>query len=103
MPLKELLLEMKREAERVCADGGNRLPDDQLASLTESFERLIGEGLKARPRRDMPEGSARAILLRYEKYFEISRDSTNLSVMRLSRIGYRRISPAPPRPSYPTV
>ncbi len=54
-PLKALLLEMKREVERVGADGGKQLAADQLATLTENYDRLIAEGLKAPPPSDVPE------------------------------------------------
>jgi len=48
-PFKELLLEMKAEVERACAEGGRRLTDERLAGLTESYDRLIAEGLEAQP------------------------------------------------------
>jgi transposase len=48
-PLKELLLEMRREVERVREGGGQRLAEDDLKSLTESYERLIAEGLQGQP------------------------------------------------------
>jgi transposase len=70
MPLKELLLEMKAEVERVSAEGGKRLPADKLAALTESYDRLTAEGLKAPPASDVPEGvqkQARNLLLRLER------------------------------------
>jgi transposase len=54
-PLKELLLEMKAEVERVSTEGGQRLAADKLAALTESYDHLIGEGLKAPPPLDVPE------------------------------------------------
>jgi transposase len=69
-PLKELLLEMKAEVERVSAEGGKRLPADKLAALTESYDRLSAEGLKAPPASDVPEGvqkQARNLLLRLER------------------------------------
>jgi transposase len=69
-PLKELLLEMKAEVERVSAEGGKRLPADKLAALTESYDRLTAEGLKAPPASDVPEGvrkQARNLLLRLER------------------------------------
>lgn len=54
-PLKELLLEMKAEVERVSAEGGQRLTAERFAALTGSYDRLIGEGLKAPPPLDVPE------------------------------------------------
>jgi hypothetical protein len=47
--LKELLLEIKGEVERVSGEGANRLPDDRLASLTVSYDKLVAEGLEAPP------------------------------------------------------
>jgi transposase len=40
--LKELLLEMKGEAERACADGATRLAAERLAYLTVSYEKSSG-------------------------------------------------------------
>jgi transposase len=68
-PLKELLLEMKREVERVRADGGKRLAEDDLRSLTESYDRLVAEGLEAPPP-DVPEQAREQghnLLLRLER------------------------------------
>jgi len=45
-PLKELLLEMKADVERVSAEDGQRLAAQQLTALTESYERLIAERLQ---------------------------------------------------------
>ncbi len=69
-PLKELLLEMKREVERVRGEGAKWLAEDRLASLTGSYDRLIAEGLKAPPPPDVPEGvkkQGRNLLLRLER------------------------------------
>lgn len=69
-PLKELLLEMKREVERVRVEGGKRLAEDKLAALTGTYDRLIGEGLKAPPPSDVPEQvkkQARNLLQRLER------------------------------------
>jgi transposase len=66
-PLKELLLEMKGEAERVCAEGATRLAAEQLAELTASYEKLVTEGLRAQPPPEVPEQvrkQARNLLLR---------------------------------------
>ena len=66
-PLKELLLEMKGEVERVREEGGKRLPAEKLAALTGSYDRLIAEGLKSPPPADVPEQvqkQARNLLLR---------------------------------------
>jgi transposase len=68
--LKELLLEMKAEVERVSTEGGKQLPTQRLAALTQSYDRLIAEGLKAPPASDVPEGvqkQARNLLLRLER------------------------------------
>ena len=68
-PLKELLLEMKAEVERVRADGGKRLAEDQHRSLTGSYDQLVAAGLKAPPP-EVPEQvkkQARNLLLRMER------------------------------------
>ena len=68
--LKELLLEMKGEVERVSAEGGQRLAGDKLAKLTASYDQLIAAGLKAPPAAGMPEGvsrQGRSLLLRLER------------------------------------
>jgi transposase len=83
-PLKELLLEMKREVERVREEGIKQLPAQRLAELTQSYDRLIAEGLKAPPPSDVPEGvqkQARNLLLRLERRNqEVLRFVTNFSV-----------------------
>jgi transposase len=69
-PLKELLLEMKAEVERVSVEGGQRLAAQQLMELTESYDRLIAEGLKAPPPPELPEPlgkQARNLLLRMQR------------------------------------
>jgi transposase len=69
-PIKELLLEMKREVERVRAEGGRQLGHERLMSLIERYERLVTEGLKAPPASDVPDGirkQARNLLLRLER------------------------------------
>ncbi|HYG11233.1 MAG TPA: transposase, partial [Pyrinomonadaceae bacterium] len=53
--LKELLLEMKREVERVREEGRMRLVEDSLKSLTQSYNRLLAEGMKSPPPLDVPE------------------------------------------------
>lgn len=66
-PLRELLLEMKGEVERVGAQGGKRLSDERLAKLAASYDRLVEEGLKAEPPPEVPElahRQARNLLLR---------------------------------------
>jgi transposase len=65
--LKELLLEMKAEVELVSAEGGHRLPAQRVEALTESYDRLLAEGLKAPPPSNVPDGvqkQARNLLLR---------------------------------------
>jgi transposase len=70
-PLKELLLEMKAEVERVSAEGGQRLAVDKLAALTGSYDRLLAEGLTTPPPpSNLPEGvqkQGRNLLLRLER------------------------------------
>ena len=69
-PLKELLLEMKRKVEQERADGGKRLAEYELRSLTESYERQVAAGLEAPPPSDVPEQvkkQARNLLLRLER------------------------------------
>lgn len=69
-PLKELLLEMKAEVERVGAEGGMRVADDKLAELTGTYDRLIAEGLSAQSPPDVSEQmrrQARNLLLRMER------------------------------------
>jgi transposase len=83
-PLKELLLEMKAEVERVSAEGGLRLAADQLAALTGIYDRLLGEGLKAPPASDVPEQvqkQGRNLLLRLERRKEeVLRFVTDFSI-----------------------
>jgi transposase len=69
-PLKELLLEMKGEVERVRGKGGKRLPEDRLESLTASYDRLVAEGQKAQLPLGVPGQvlkQARNLLLRFER------------------------------------
>jgi transposase len=69
-PLKEMLLEMKSEAERVCAEGATRLAAERLAELTASYDKLVTEGLRAQPPPEVPEQvkrQARNLLLRLER------------------------------------
>jgi transposase len=69
-PLKQLLLEMKAEVERVREEGGRRLADDKLAELMGTYDRLIMEGLEAQPPPGAPEPvkrQARNLLLRLER------------------------------------
>ena len=69
-PLKELLLEMKGEVERVREGGGRQLGPERLVSLTQSYDGLVAAGLKAQPPPDMPEGvkkQGRNLLLRLER------------------------------------
>jgi transposase len=69
-PLKELLLEMKAEVERVREQGGSQLTDERLAEVTRSYGRLIVEGLSAQPPPQVPEPvrrQARNLLLWLER------------------------------------
>jgi transposase len=83
-PLKELLLKMKEEVERVGAEGERRLADGRLAELTQSYDRLIAEGLRAQPPPDVPDHvkkQARNLLLRLERRKEeVLRFLTDFSV-----------------------
>jgi transposase len=69
-PLKELLLEMKEAVKRVRDEGGKRLAEDELRSLTQSYDRLVADGLEAQPPPELPEQvrkQARNLLLRLER------------------------------------
>ncbi|PYS76440.1 MAG: IS66 family transposase [Acidobacteria bacterium] len=69
-PLKELLLEMKAEAERACVAGGQQLTAEQRTELTASYDRLVAAGLEAQPPPEVPEQvrrQARNLLLRLER------------------------------------
>jgi transposase len=69
-PLRELLLEMKGQVERAKGEGAQRLAEDDLRSLTESYDRLVAEGLRAQPPPEVPEQvrkQARNLLLRLER------------------------------------
>jgi transposase len=83
-PLKKLLLEMKREVEAVREEGGKHLAEDDLRSLTESYDRLVAEGLEAAPPLDVPEQvkkQARHLLLRLERRKEeVLRFLTDIAV-----------------------
>jgi transposase len=84
MPLKELLLEMKAEVERVSAEGGKHLTAERLVSLTESYDRLVAEGLRAQPPPELPAQvgkQGRNLLLRLERRKEeVRRFLTDFSV-----------------------
>lgn len=54
-PLKELLLEMKEAVERRREEGGTSLSEDNLRRLTESYDHLVAEGLKAQSPQEVPE------------------------------------------------
>jgi transposase len=83
-PLKELLLEMKGAVERVSEQGGQHLAEDDLTSLTASYDGLITEGLSAQPPPEVPEQvrkQARNLLLRLERRKEeVLRFLTDFSV-----------------------
>lgn len=68
--LKELLLEMKGEVERVAARGEKRLAAERLAELVASYDQLVADGLRAEPPPDVPKQvrkQARNLLLRLER------------------------------------
>ncbi|HEV7374881.1 MAG TPA: IS66 family transposase [Pyrinomonadaceae bacterium] len=83
-PLKELLLEMKREVERASAQGGRHLAADRLAELTGSYDSLVAAGLRAQQPSELPEQvrkQARNLLLRLERRKEeVLRFLTDFSV-----------------------
>jgi transposase len=69
-PLKELLLEMKGEVERVRAEASKRLDEEELRSLTVSYDKLVAEGQRAQLPPELPEQvrkQARNLLLRLER------------------------------------
>jgi len=68
--LKELLLEMKAEVERVREEGGQRLSAQRQAELTSEYDKLVAAGLRAQPPPDVPgqvRRQARNLLLRLER------------------------------------
>ena len=83
-PLKELLLDMKAEVERVSAEGGKRLPAQRVEELTARYDQLVVEGLQAQPPPGVPEQvwkQARNLLLRLERRKEeVLRYVTDFSV-----------------------
>jgi transposase len=69
-PLKELLLEMKGEVERVREGGGRQLDHQRLVSLTQSYDELAATGLRAQPPPELPaqvSKQGRNLLLRLER------------------------------------
>jgi transposase len=69
-PLKALLLEMKGAVERVRNEGGKSLSENQLATLTASYDRLVADGQQAQPPSGVPAQvmkQARNLLLRFER------------------------------------
>ena|SRR5215213_2976367 len=61
---------MKGAVERVRGEGGKRLAEDDLRSLTESYDRLVAAGLEAQPPPAVPDQvmkQARNLLLRLER------------------------------------
>jgi transposase len=83
-PIKEMLMEMKAEVERLREEGGRRLTAERFEELTTSYDRLIGEGLEAQPPPCVPEQvrkQARNLLLRLERRKEeVLRFLTDFSV-----------------------
>lgn len=69
-PLRQLLLEIKREVEEVRAEGGERPAAERLSALTFCYEQLVGEGLKANPppeAKEQVKKQARNLLLRLQR------------------------------------
>lgn len=69
-PLKELLLEMKREVERVREEGTKWLDHERLMSLIERYDRLVAAGLRAQLPPELPAHvtkQGRNLLLRLER------------------------------------
>jgi transposase len=61
---------MKREVERAGEEGRKRLAEDNLKSLTESYDRLVDEGLRVQPPAGVPQQvckQARHLLLRMQR------------------------------------
>jgi transposase len=88
-PLKELLLEIKEEVERVRESGGTHLADEAQASLTCRYDELVRQGLELNPEveRTAPpvdgfyHKQARNLLLRFERRKEeVLRFMTDFSV-----------------------
>jgi transposase len=83
-PLKQLLLEIKREVDEVRTDGDGQLTSDRVALLTTGYEQLVREGLEANPppeRADLVGRQARNLLLRLEKRkAEVLRFMTDFTV-----------------------
>lgn len=48
-PLKELLLEMRGEVERVNGEGGKRLHEERPALVTTSYDHLVAQGQRRPP------------------------------------------------------
>jgi transposase len=69
-PIKQLLLEIKREVDEARSDGGEQLTGEREAALTIRYEQLVREALKANPspeRADLIGRQARNLLLRLER------------------------------------
>jgi transposase len=69
-PLKELLLEMKGEAERVFGEGEKQLSAERRVELTASYDGLVAAGLEVPSPPEVPEQicrQARNLLLRLER------------------------------------
>ena len=83
-PIKETLLEMKAEVERVREAGGRRLTAERFEELTTGYDRLVAEGQEAQQPPEVPETlrkQARNLLLRLvRRKEEILRFLTDFSV-----------------------
>lgn len=69
-PLRQLLLEIKREVDEVRKSGGGHLKDERLVVLTKSYEQLVKDGLAANPPpvdADPVARQARNLVLRLER------------------------------------
>jgi transposase len=83
-PIKQMLLEIKREVEEARAGGGEQLRVERVALLITGYEQQVQKGLKANPppaRADLIGRQARNLLLRLERRKEeVLRLMTDFSV-----------------------
>jgi transposase len=92
-PIKQLLLEIKREVDAARADGDGQLRGERLTALTIRYAQLVREGLEANPpleRADLVGWQARNLLLRLER-----RKEEVLRFMRDFTVGFDNNQAAP--------